>query len=131
MEVKCVISDVKTGKSYQRSLTDDSLTSRKIGETVPGSLFGLPGYELQITGGSDTAGFPMRKSIEGGGRKKALIHSNEIKGNMIRKTVRGNTINAFTAQVSLKVTKAGSKSMEELWGIQPKVEEAPVAAAAK
>lgn len=130
MEVKCVISDVKTGKSYQRSLADDSLTGRKIGETVPGNLFGLTGYELMITGGSDTAGFPLRKSIEGGGRKKALIHSKEIRGNMIRKTVRGNTINAFTAQVNFKVSKAGSKSIEELLGIAPK-EEAPVAAPAK
>ena len=128
MEVKCVISDVKSGKSYQRSLTDDSLQGRKIGESVPGSLFGLVGYELQITGGSDTAGFPLRKSIEGGGRKTALIQSNEKKGNWIRKTVRGNTINAFTAQVNLKVSKAGSKSMEEIWGIQPK-EEASVAVA--
>ena len=127
MEVKCVISDVKSGKSYQRSLTDDSLTGRKIGEVVPGSLFGLAGYELEITGGSDTAGFPMRKSIEGGGRKKALIHSKERKGMLIRKTVRGNTINAFTAQVNLKVSKAGSKSMEEIWGIQPKEEAAAVA----
>ena len=118
MEVKCVISDVKSGKSYQRSLTDDSLTGRKIGEVVPGSLFGLAGYELEITGGSDTAGFPMRKSIEGGGRKKALIHSKERKGMLIRKTVRGSIISDQIAQINLKVEKQGSEKIEDLLGIK-------------
>ncbi len=124
-EIKCVMNDGKTGKSYQKVSADDSFVGRKIGDKVPGNLLGLTGYELKITGGSDSAGFPMRQDIEGGGRKKLLMNKGVgIKQgkDFLRKTVRGNTINAFTMQVNMKIINYGSKSVEELLGIQPKEE---------
>ena len=99
-----------------------------IGEAIKGDAIELNGYELQITGGSDFTGMPMMKHIEGAIRKSLLLGRGpgayEIKkpGIRLRKTVAGNTISATTAQINLKVAKAGTKSVPELWGIQPKEE---------
>lgn len=131
-EFKCVINDVKAGKSYSRPVEDHILKGRKIGEKVPGSSIGLTGYELEISGGSDIAGIPMMKSLDTGLRKKIILgkgfalkrRKKKILNNDIRKrrSVRGNLINEFTAQVNLKIDKYGNKSVEELWGITPKEE---------
>ena len=74
-EIKCVINDPKTGNSRQKNVDSALLAGRKIGDKIAGAHLGLEGYELQITGGSDTAGFPMTKMIDGGIRKKALLES--------------------------------------------------------
>ncbi len=124
-ETKFVINDSKTGKSYQKALEDSTLVGKKIGETITGDFLDLEGYELQVTGGSDSAGFPMRKEIEGSGRKRSLFTGGvgvKVKraGIRQRKTVCKNTISDKTVQVNLKVTKYGSKKLEELF---PKKEE--------
>jgi len=120
-EFKFVINDVKTGKTYQKALEDSSLIGKRIGESISGDFLGLDGYELQIRGGSDFAGFPMRKDIEGPIRKKALLGSGvgvkiDRKGMHLRKTVSGNQITAKTAQVNLSVQKYGSKALDEIFG---------------
>ena len=112
-EYKIVINDTKTGKSYLKTLEDDSFMGLKLGAKVKGEVLGLDGYELEITGGSDNAGFPMRKDVDGPARRKAILtggvgfHSKR-KGLRKRKSVRGNTISPDTAQVNCKVVKAGS-----------------------
>ncbi len=127
-EIKCVISDAKNGRSYQKAVDDTPFIGKKIGEKISGSYIGLTGYELQITGGSDKSGFPMRQEIEGIGRKKILLKKGNVgarikkKGLILRKTIVGNTIGANTAQINLKIATYGSKSIEELLGIQPKEE---------
>ena len=80
-----------------------------------GEIFDLTGYEFEITGGSDNAGFPMRRDVAGIARKKiAIVKGVGLKkpkkrwGMKLKKTVSGNTINAKTAQVNLKVIKAGA-----------------------
>ena len=73
-ELKLVINDPKTGKSYAK-VSDIDLAGNKIGDKIQGDQLGLKGYELQITGGSDTAGFPMRSDIEASTRKRALLSS--------------------------------------------------------
>ena len=128
MDIKCVINDVKTGKSYNKPLENSQLIGRKLGDVVPGGLLGLTGYELQLTGGSDTAGFPLKQELEGGVRKKPLLKQGDVgvhikrKGVVLRKTVRGNAINEFTAQVNLKVKKYGTKSVADLLGGEEKKE---------
>ena len=75
-EFKLVISDPKTGRSMQKVAPEaiaSQLIGKKIGDTIKGELFDMTGVELLITGGSDNAGFPMRKDVRGGGRKKILI----------------------------------------------------------
>jgi len=128
-EFKIVVGDSKTGKSYQKAIAEDACIGMKIGDKVNGDLIGLPEYELQIAGGSDSAGFPMRSDILGAVRKRPLVtggvgvkisfRKNKEKGLRIRKTVCGNTIGPKTAQINLKVLKFGSKPIPELWGIAP------------
>ena len=127
-ELKLVINDPKTGKSYAK-VSDIDLAGNKIGDKIQGDQLGLKGYELQITGGSDTAGFPMRSDIEVTGRKKAMLsHGPGIrrkqlkkkKGIRIRKTVRGNAISNLIAQVNMKVVKSGSEDIEKSLGIEKK-----------
>jgi len=120
-EFKIVLSDPKTGKSKQIVVKDADAAhflGKKIGEDVKGELLELPGYEFKITGGSDFAGFPMRWDVEGFARKriftaKSLGVKVDRKGMKVKKTVAGNTIHEKTAQINMKVTKAGSKPLIE------------------
>ena len=73
-EIKCVINDVKSGKSYTKPVEDHVVIGRKIGEKVAGSVVGLSGYELEITGGSDSAGFPMLRFLDSPLRKRIILH---------------------------------------------------------
>lgn len=127
MAFKIVVSDPKARKAYQKDIDEASsgLVSKKLGEKIPGDSLGLTGYEIEITGGSDKEGFPMRKDVEGIGRKRALLSSGPgfhplLKGQRKRKSIRGNTISDQIAQVNLKVVKHGTKSIEELLGVKPK-----------
>jgi len=127
-EFKIVINDVKTGKTYQKDLSDESLIGKKIGDKVNGDLIGLNGYELEITGGSDSAGFPMHKSLESSGRKKALLSGApgvhiKRKGMKARKTIRGNVISDQVVQINMKIVKYGKEKLEKLLGLEP--EETP------
>jgi len=116
---KLVISDPETGRSVTIGVDDvkfRSLIDVKIGETVKGDPLGLVGYELQVTGGSDKDGFPMRPDIDGPGRKRVLLSSGpgfnpRKKGERRRKLVRGNTISDEIYQVNLKVVKKGAKDI--------------------
>jgi len=121
-EQKLVINDVKTGKNYAKTVTDDTLMGKKLRDKISGDLVGLPGYELEITGGSDNAGFPMRADIDTAGRKKALLTSGpgvhiKRKGQRTRKTIVGNTISETTVQINLKITKYGTKKLEDALGL--------------
>jgi len=129
-EVKFVVNDPKAGKSYQKTLEENPYLNKKVGEKVSGSEIGLEGYELEIRGGSDKSGCPIRFDMPGFGKKKALLSQgpcirNLSKGKRIKKTVAGNLINTDIVQLNLKVIKAGSKSLEELL---PKKEETKAAA---
>ena len=121
-EFRAVISDPKDGKSYQAPVAGhhaNSLIGKKIGDIVDGIFVGLPGYKLEITGGSDKDGFPMRKDLPGPRRKKLLISKsigfNSKKGGLRRrKTVRGNTIAPDSLQINMKVMQHGMKPISEL-----------------
>ncbi len=118
-EIKVVMGN-KSGKSFQKLHDSSNLIGRKIGENIKGDIIGVAGYEFLITGGSDSAGFPMRKDIKIKrarilARKGVGIKTNR-KGQYIRKTVAGNTIEEKTAQVNLKVIKEGSKKLEDIFG---------------
>jgi small subunit ribosomal protein S6e len=122
MEIKVNIGDSKTKKTYNKTLDENSvqpLLGKKIGETIKGEAIDLPGYEMQIVGGSDSSGFPMRKDVEGFARKKIFIaggvgmRKQDRKGVKLRKTVAGNTIYEKTSQINLKVTKWGKEPIEK------------------
>jgi len=119
-EFKLTINDPKTGKSYNKAIETTAFKNKKIGDTVEGDSLGLKGYQLEITGGSDSSGFPMRKDLEGITKKRALLIKGPGKRTRIgirtRKTIRGNQISLSTVQVNLKVKNYGPKSLEETFG---------------
>ena len=122
---KFVISDKE--KSYQTEKDLGIIVGKKIGDKFNGDVIGLNGYVLEITGGSDKEGFPMRKDIEGIARKKIIlikgIGYRAEKGKRQRKSIRGNTISQDIAQISCKVTQSGEKKLEELFPKTEKKEE--------
>jgi small subunit ribosomal protein S6e len=127
---KVVISDPKTKKSYQKEVdqAQSHLLGKKIDDKVKGDGLGLAGYELQITGGSDKEGFPMRKDVDGPGRKRILVTSGtgfhaKRKGERRRKSIRGNTISNFIVQVNTVVVAHGSQPLEKLVGKSEKAAE--------
>ncbi len=114
--MKAVIST--KGKSFQREFDSNIIYGKKIGEKLEGNIFGLEKYELQITGGSDKQGFPMRKGVKGITRKKLVLSGSvgyrpKGKGVRRRKSIRGETISEEIAQINLKVIKEGSKKFDE------------------
>jgi small subunit ribosomal protein S6e len=136
MAFKLVISDPKTRKSGQKEVSGEGLMGKKIGDKVSGSVAGLDGYELEITGGSDKDGFPMRMDVEGIGRKRILLsgatgfHSAH-KGVRKRKSIRGNTISDDIVQINTKIVKHGTKPLEQVLGGAKKEEKKPEGAEGK
>jgi small subunit ribosomal protein S6e len=125
MAFKLVISDPKSRKSYQKEVSGEGILGRKMGDKIEGGAAGLSGYELQITGGSDKDGFPMRKDIQGPGRKRTLISGApgfhpKMQGQRKRKSVRGNIVSEDTAQVNSKVVKHGKEPLEKIFGTTEK-----------
>jgi small subunit ribosomal protein S6e len=116
-----LVMGLKDGKSVQRVIKDEqshALMGKMIRDTIKGEDIGLAGYEFEITGGSDYCGFPMRRDVQGTGRKKILVirsvgMQDKGKGLRKRKTVAGNTIYPRTAQINLKVLKEGKAKLTE------------------
>lgn len=133
MEFKLAIGDKASKRTYKAVVSEadaEKLVGKKLGDKFKGELIGLTGYELQITGGSDSAGFPMRSEMEGPGRKRALVPKSvgfkpKRKGQRKRRTFRGNTISDQTAQINCKVVSAGSQPIAKLLGVEGKKEESP------
>ncbi|MFP4118470.1 MAG: 30S ribosomal protein S6e [Candidatus Woesearchaeota archaeon] len=120
-ETKVNIGDKKTKKTYNKTLSEDQMNQiigKKIGDKIKGESLELPGYEFEVVGGTDSAGFPMRKDVQGKTRKRILItggvgmRKKERAGMRKRKLVAGNTIHENTAQINLKVTKQGKDPIE-------------------
>ena len=108
---KIIISEPETGTSKTVELEETRaipLIGRKIGEAIDGSVVDLPGHKVQITGGSDKDGFPMRPSVHGGVRRRVVLSGGvgfdpQDEGARRRKTVRGNVITDEIVQVNMKV----------------------------
>ena len=112
-----------TGKTYRIDIEEDSQTRPLIGltlgEEINGDMIGFDGYKLKITGGSDSDGFPMNPSVQGGMRKRILSSGGigfrpKLKGMRKRKSVRGNTISEDIYQINMKITQTGPKKIEEV-----------------
>lgn len=145
MPFKLNISD--KGKSWKLETTNESLTSMKIGDTCKGEDIApeLEGYQLEITGGTDNAGFAHKKDVEGAELKRVLLKKGwgmwkkprklgkkkvaTPHGLRLRKTVRGNKISEKTVQINIRVLKHGHKKLDELFPEQNKPKEQKVAAA--
>jgi len=118
---KVIISDPENGTSKVVELEEARalpLIGKKIGETLDGSIVDLPGHKVQITGGSDKDGFPMRANVHGGVRRQVILSGGvgfnpKHEGERIRKTVRGNVITEEVVQVNLKIVEKSKQQKEE------------------
>ena len=105
---------------------------KKIGDELDGSIIGLKGYRIRITGGTDKDGFPMRPDV-GGPRRVRILLSGGVgfnprekppskrkkrrqlrrkKGLRRRKMVRGNVISPEIVQINAVLVPA--KKREEV-----------------
>jgi len=122
MPFKLVVADPQTGKSYKLEAREPDarrLIGMRIGDKFGGEVAGLSGYELQITGGTDKDGFPMRSDIAGSGRTSVLLTSGtgfspKREGERRRKMVRGSKVSETIVQLNVKITKRGEKPIDEL-----------------
>jgi len=109
---KVIVSDPEDGTSKTFELEEARavpLIGKKIGDVVDGALLGLSGYKVQITGGSDKDGFPMRPNVHGGVRRDVVsggVGFNPKKeGERRRKRVRGNVITDEIVQINMKIVE--------------------------
>jgi small subunit ribosomal protein S6e len=117
---KVIVSDPEEGKSKVVELEESRATpliGRRIGEIIDGSVVDLPGQKVQITGGSDKDGFPMRPSVHGGVRRRIILsggtgYNPQHEGLRKRKTIRGNVVTDEIVQINLKIVEKTKKPKE-------------------
>jgi small subunit ribosomal protein S6e len=110
---KVIVSDPQAGTSKVVELEEARAApfiGRRVGETMDGSVVDLPAHTVQILGGSDKDGVPMRGNVHGGVRRRVVLSggagfSPKKKGERKRKTVRGNIITDEIAQINMKITE--------------------------
>ncbi|MCK4613997.1 MAG: 30S ribosomal protein S6e [Thermoplasmata archaeon] len=122
VEFKASIADPETGKCYSVLLTKNKASTfigKEIGDTVDGIFVGLPHYKITITGGTDEAGFPMRKDTDGANRKKILMTDGvgfhaKRRGQRKRRMATGRKISPNIVQLNFKISQRGAKPVEGL-----------------
>lgn len=109
-----VLGEIFRAKSFQITVTGEKAAAfmeKRIGDYVDASVVGIPGKKLLITGGSDSSGFPMLKTLPGGAKKALLLEGPpgfhpRNKGERRRKYVRGNIITDEIVQINTKLVTA-------------------------
>nr|ABC70109.1 30S ribosomal protein S6E [Haloquadratum walsbyi] len=109
-EFKVVVSD-ETGHTRQFEVDEQDANrflGRNLGNEVDGNAVGLDGATLELTGGSDDAGRPMREDVSGSDLKELLLEGGvgyepTRDGERKRITVRGRQVSDETAQVNAAV----------------------------
>jgi len=142
MAFKINISE-KSGKTFHLESDSEGLIGKELHDKISGKeiLDDLEGYEFEITGTSDKAGFTSLKEVEGIGLKRVLLSyekamkkrpkkegkrkrsKNKPKGLRLRKTVRGKVISQEIVQINLKVLNKGNKNLAEVFSEQNKGKE--------
>lgn len=135
----------KSGKTYKLETEAEALLEKALHDKVDGKEISpeLEGYEFEIRGASDKAGFTAMKEVEGIGLKKVLltygkamhrhpkregkkkISNPKPKGLRLRKTVRGKIISPAIVQINLKILKEGAKKLSDIFPEQNKPKEEP------
>jgi small subunit ribosomal protein S6e len=123
-DFQVVVGDPDEGNTYAFDVDGQDanrFVGRSIGETVDGDAVGLGGYELEITGGSDTSGRPMREDVGGTETAAILLEGGvgfdpTVDGERKRVTVRGAEISDETRQINAKIVGRGEESVEDVLG---------------
>ena len=124
-EFQVVVGDPDTGDSYQFEVTGgdaNRFLGRSLGEEVDGGAVGLDGYTLALTGGSDTAGRPLRADFPGGSLREILADERTVgyrperEGERRRVTVRGGEVTDEVAQLNATIVGRGDADVADLLG---------------
>jgi ribosomal protein S6E (S10) len=116
------------GRTWKAEVDNEVFIRMKIGEKISGDLVSseLNGYQLEITGTSDIAGFPGIKGQIGAQLRKILLTKDDKgmnrtrpQGLRLKKSVRGEEISEKTMQINMKVLKEGSKKFDEVCPAKP------------
>ena len=147
---KAVVNDTNPsggGRAFSVDISGSNYNhflGKKIGDGVDGMFVGegyqsLTGYKLEITGGSDLTGRPMRPDLDGGGVKSVLITAGvgykgkkyvkkkgktyryKYDGLRRRRNLRGNVISQDTRQINLKIVEAGKRPLGVIFGLEEEV----------
>jgi small subunit ribosomal protein S6e len=118
---KVIVSDPQAGTSKVVEVEEARAVpfiGRKIGETIDGAVVDLPATKLQIMGGSDKDGVPMKPNVHGGVRRKVVLSDGigfnaKRGGERRRKAVRGNTITDEIVQINVKIIEQVGKPKSE------------------
>lgn len=121
-EFQVDVADPEDGATHQFEIegqTANRFIGREIGEEIEAGTLGLDGYTVEVTGGSDNAGRPMRPDVAGPDLKSVLLTGGvgfrpTVDGERKRVTVRGREIGTETRQINAKVVERGSQSVSEL-----------------
>ncbi len=108
------LGEIFAASSFQIVVGGDIATrliGLKIGDRIDGRIIGLKGAILEVRGGSDSAGFPMRIDISGSVKKYVLLSKGpgfrpKEDGERRRKLVRGNTIADDIVQINTVIVSA-------------------------
>lgn len=123
-----IISDPENGTSKKVEIDDQrlgTLVGTRIGQTIDGTIAGMSGYKLKLTGGTDKDGIPMRPDVHGSVKTSVILsggvgYNPKNKGEKKRKMVRGNAVSTDTTY--LNFTIAGRPESKKKEKPQPKEE---------
>ncbi|MES3516241.1 MAG: 30S ribosomal protein S6e [Natronomonas sp.] len=124
VEFQVIVGDPDDGNTHSFEVDGQDANrfiGRSLGETVDGDAVGLPGYELELTGGSDNTGRPMRADINGTEIRKVLLTGGvgfepTVDGERKRVAVRGAEVSEETRQINAKIVGRGEESIDDLLG---------------
>ena len=118
------VADPDTGDTYQVDVEGQDANrfiGREIGAEVDGEAVGLDGFTLELTGGSDDAGRPLRADVKGPDLQSILLDGGtgfnpERDGQRKRVTVRGREISDAVRQLNATIVEYGDGDVGELLG---------------
>jgi small subunit ribosomal protein S6e len=116
------VADPDDGATYQVEVDGQDANrfiGREMGEEVDGGAVGLSGYTMEITGGSDDTGRPMRDDVRGSELKNILLAGGtgfepSREGERKRVTVRGREVSDETRQINARIVSRGGDAPAEL-----------------
>jgi small subunit ribosomal protein S6e len=135
----------KSGKTFHLESDSEEFLEKELHQKINGKDVApsLEGYEFEITGASDNAGFTSMENVEGTTLKRVLLGYGKAmhrrprregkkkvsnftpKGLRLRKTVRGKIISPAIVQINLKILKEGNKKLTEIFPEQNQPKETP------
>ena len=123
-EFTVAVADPDDGTTYQVDVDGQDANrfiGREIGEEVDGGAVGLSGATLEITGGSDDTGRPMREDVRGTQLTEVLLDGGTgfeppREGERRRVTVRGREVSDETRQINVRIAAAGGADPADVFG---------------